>query len=596
MRERRGIVPYEFDQSHPAVVAALLDRLASAREDLLDVWERLWLDDEYKLLDDALRAEIDFLFAYELREEYGSAGVVTLEESTYALTATRPMSGTPAAAWALWTEVNLCLQNPLVGAHVADVLLSSRTCTSPDHAVTTIKSYVSVATDGEVSPQHAALSLARANSIARSRSMDEELAVRTTMLQLSETFADHPDKSGPALTLLATLSVPPRGGTFREGEREDLQRRLFAHGDSYFSLVNEVFKTLARLAADPSALAIARQWQVNQYLALAEAEDQGMRKMHHAQTAADLADSYGLSDLKGSAIRIMQSIDHDSMGWQSIAVDAPLSKNAFRAHLRRYRRARDWEYALAVFLTSGSPSGDHEANVRLAERTAVGSIRALASRTTYGTHGLPERSNGDFLDEEVVRNESFRLNFSGILLAHELEFVRDRFLPPSTRHIADWMAASFLVDVSLVEHFSESLALHWAGKFSDSARLSIPLIESAARALLLRLDEPLYRTQRGDSPGKFPTMDFYLEALAKRGLDPDWARALRVTLLSPGMNLRNRFAHGFDLSFTETQSALLLRLAGLICSMPVELDASDLQGPADFSRGRLRRRLGWVWS
>ncbi|WP_188508871.1 hypothetical protein [Conyzicola nivalis] len=586
---------YEFEPSHPALVTALLDRLAASEEDLVKVWQRLWLDPGYQTLDDALRAEVDFLFAYELQEEYGSAGVVTLEESQHLLTATRPMSETPPAAWALWIEVNGSLQNPIVAAHLADVLLTSRTDSSPDHAVATVNSYLSVAADGHVSSEHVALSLGRANSIARSRAMAEELAVRDTMIRLSGTFAVDPDKVGPALTLLAALSVPPRGGAFSEGERGDLERRLFALGNSYFTLVDEVFDTLARLAVDASALEIAQRWQVNQYLGLAEAEDNGMRKMHHAQSAADLAGSYGLRDLKGTAIVMMQSIDHDSMGWQSAVIDAPLSKNAFRAHLRRYRRARNWEYALMVFLASGSPSGDHEANVRSAERAAVGSIRALVSRTTYGTHGLPERSDGNFLDEEVVRNESFRLNFSGILLAHELEYVRDRFEPPSTRHVADWMAASFSSDPTLAEHFAESLALHWAGKFSDSARLAIPLIEAGARGLLLRLDEPLYRTQRGNSPGKFPTMDFYLEALSNRGLDPDWGRALRLALLSPGMNLRNRFAHGFDLSFTEAQSALLLRLAGLFCSMPVGMDESDLPAPTKSARGQLRRRPAWAW-
>ncbi|WP_426939744.1 hypothetical protein [Pseudarthrobacter sp. S6] len=318
--------------------------------------------------------------------------------------------------------------------------------------------------------------------------------------------------------------------------------------------------------------------------------------MHHAQTAASLATDYGIADLKDAATLVMQSVDRDSMGWETVASKETFSKNAFRAHLRRYRRARNWNYALMVFLAGRSPSGDHEAHIKSAKEAANGSIRAATSRTVYGSHGLPERTDADFMSEEIAQAATFDVSLSAILLALELEFIRDRFSPPPAKKVADWMVDDLSADAAQANHFSRSLALHWAESYSDSARLSIQLIESAARSLLLTLDEPLYRTERGDSPGQFPALGFYVEALAKRDLDPDWVRALRVTLLSPGMNLRNLAAHGFMLDFTAQQSALLLRLAGLFCAMPIDLDQVTLESPPKAARRRLRRRLGWVWS
>lgn len=319
--------------------------------------------------------------------------------------------------------------------------------------------------------------------------------------------------------------------------------------------------------------------------------------MHHAETAANLANDYGLADLKEAAVVVMQSVEHHTMGWETVGHEVKLSKNAFRAHLRKYRRSRNWNHALMNFLAGNSPSGDHEANKKSAERAAAGSIRALVTRTVYGPHGLPERTNGDFMEEEITRTETMTLNTTSVLLALELEYIRDRFSPPPhADQVAKSMVDGLSADASLAHHFSTSLALHWTEKYSESARLSIPLIECAVRGLLRTLDEPLYRTQRGDSPGRFPALDFYVDALAKRDLDPDWIRALRMTLLSPGMNLRNLAAHGFMMDFSPQQSALLLRLAGLFCAMPNEIDQAGLESLPSVVRRRLRRRLGWVWS
>ena len=587
---------YEFNPSDVQLVSDLLENVSTPSDELLAIWEELSFAEEYKLLDQSLQAEIDFVFSYELQEDFGTAGDVDLVQSALSVTATRPMSETPSDAWALWAEVHDVLQPSTMRAHVADILLTARVRPKPEHASATVASYLEAAELEKVTAQQVALSLARANTIARSRRMAEEPAVRQAMYTRSEALASRSETSGPALTLLAALSADPRGQSMPGEQREGIRSRLLTIGGASTFFTDEIAKSLTRLADNPAELESARRWHTEQYIARARADDNGMSKMHHAQTAASLAGDYGLSDLKDAAVLVMQSVDPDSMGWESVYHDVKMSKNAFRAHLRRYSRARDWSHALMTFLASPSPSGDHEANKRRAQRAAAGSIRSLITRTVYGAHGLPERTNDDFMEEEITRTETITLSTTAILLALELEHIRQRFAMARADEVAIWMVETLSADGSLAHFFSESLALHWAGKYSESARISIPLIESAARGLLRALDEPLYRTQRGDSPGRFPAMDFYVDALAKRDLDPDWVRALRMTLLTPGMNLRNLAAHGFVMNFSEQQSALLLRLAGLFCAMPTDMSQQCLEALPTMTRRKLRRRLGWVWS
>jgi hypothetical protein len=213
-------VAYEFDPADVQAVTELIDRVANPTDELMETWERIWRDENFKLLDEDLRAEIDFIFSYELQEEFGSAGEVKLVQHGLSVTATRPMSDTPSGAWTLWGHVSDILHTPAVRAHVADILLTARVRAKPEHARSAIAAYSKIPDIAGVSAQQAALALARANSIARSRGMPEELAVRAAMRAQSELFGNAPETSGPALTLLAALSATPRGSAIESDERE----------------------------------------------------------------------------------------------------------------------------------------------------------------------------------------------------------------------------------------------------------------------------------------------------------------------------------------------------------------------------------------
>ncbi|MER8025985.1 MULTISPECIES: hypothetical protein [Glutamicibacter] len=586
---------YQFETSDIDLVVRILDSAIAEQPDYLAAWQIVSVSDEFGNLSPDLRAEIDFIFAYELREDQRRAGDTYLQDPRLSLTRTRPMAETPSAAKKLWSAVCGRLQSHSINALVSDILLTTRSETKQVHAARTIKYYLSAATHEQIPSSQAALFLARANTISRERKLPEELSVRTTMNTLVEGFLKDGQAPNSILIILSSLATRPRTGEFGALEREVIRQGILAIGESSNTYADRATEILLRLATSEEEKICAKRWHVNQYIKYAQASEHGMRQMHIAEQAAQLAINYELNDMRDQAVLIMQSVDQESMGWESVSVEAPLSKNVFRYHLQKYRNACHWQHGLLIFLAGSSPSGSHAKN-RSHVQGFGSSIREFVTRTSFGVHGLPERTNSDFIDEEVARYESFMLKATSGILALELEYIEERFKLPPAETISGWMEEELSSSKDLSRYFSESLATHISGRYSDSARLSIPLIELAARTLLQMIDEPIYRIQRGEAPGRFPALDFYVEALAKRDLDPDWVQALRMTLLSPGMNLRNLAAHGFTLDFSEQDSALLLRLAGMFCSMPLQSGEPELEEPVTLPRQKLRRKLGWVWS
>ncbi|WP_290218142.1 hypothetical protein [Corynebacterium atrinae] len=486
-------------------------------------------------------------------------------------------------------------------ALLCDSLLTSGAEIGVEHAARSVAAYTELGADGTVDNLHRALAIARANTIARRRRMPEEEGIRKEALRFAKSaIGDHmPD--GVVSRVAIPLSAGPATYSMANDERAQVRAVLDQAATEYQdpSTADWIADCRRSLATTDSERLEATRQQVDIYLTTAELEEVGFRRMHWASAAADVASRYGDTESRDRAVKIMQSVPPESMGWQSHEATLIVPTSAFRSHVRRYKLAADWRYALRIFLASTSPAGSHAENVATSKASSAGSIRRLVSRIAFGSHGLPERSDGDFDEEELVRTEQFAIGIHGILLNLELTEIERRFGRPAESEIASWMCATFGGDPTHASQFAHSLHLHWRGEPSDSARLAIPLIEAGARRLLLLLDEPIYRLERGASPGRFPAMDFYVDKLEGLNLDVDWVRALRTTLLNPGMNLRNMSAHGFKFNFVSSESAVLLRLAGLFCALPIkqesESDREMLKRPTEGARRTLRRRLSWTW-
>lgn len=593
---------YLYESGHGEVAARILDRVGATASDPREISLACHVDAEFSELPLGLQSELTTLLGFELDDDAtdGSVALTPLSGQRTFLQV-RPIRAATRESHNLWRSMLASTNLPILIALLRDSLLTSGAETGVEHAARLVAAYTSLGADGSVDNLHRALAIARANTIARRRRMPEEESIRKEALRFARPAIDDNMPDGVIARMAVALSVAPATYTMADDERAQIRAVLDQAATRYRdpSSADWIADCRRNLATTDSERLEATHEQVEMYLATAESEDVGFRRMHWAAAAAAVASRYGDTESRDRAVRIMQSVPPATMGWKSHESTVILPTSALRRYVRRYKLAADWRHALRIFLASNSPAGSHDQNVATSRASSAGSIRGLVSRVTFGSHGLPERSGGDFDEEELVRTEQFAIGTHGILLDLELTEIERRFGRPAESEIASWLCVTFGCDPVHASQFAHALHLQWRGEPSDSARLAIPLIEAGARRLLLLLDEPIYRLERGASPGRFPAMDVYVDKLEGLNLDVDWVRALRTTLLDPGMNLRNMAAHGFKFDFASSEAAVLLRLAGLFCAMPIEQESESdremLTRPTIGARRTLRRRLTWTW-
>jgi hypothetical protein len=499
----------------------------------------------------------------------------------------------------LWKKV-LPLESTPPGMAVAirDYLLSSGTDASPLNADEVIKGYRHIA-QGPDESLYVTFALLRANTIARSRKLTVEADIRQELLLAAEKCLTVEVPPGISLRLLGALAEPPRN----VGRAQDEILRittLLNHIESKYrdaSTIDWVAQHRILVAGTDLEREHAQHLHVQQYLDLSASDEVPLRAMHWAESAARLATNYGAKALHESAVIRMQKLSRGDLKWERIGTTTTLPSALFRHRERRMLKMSSWEQAMVVFLSSGSPAGHHESNKRKASGLRRGLLDLFGGRT-FGSHQLPERTRGSAEEEQLASIVQTNLAGAALLFRIDLDAIESRFGTPNEDRIIAALTTLYDSPPELVRLFAQALRLYWLGDPSGTSRLVIPLVEASARELLFMMDQPLYRTERGASPGRFPAMDFYIESLERLNLDPDWAQALRGTLLSTGMNLRNRLAHGFQMEFSSAEAALLIRLAGLFIAMPIGTGAIQderVRTPLAFTRIKLHRRLAVVW-
>jgi hypothetical protein len=191
----------------------------------------------------------------------------------------------------------------------------------------------------------------------------------------------------------------------------------------------------------------------------------------------------------------------------------------------------------------------------------------LATTVVFGPGDLPRcvlsEEDDAVFQRELVGAETWGINFHGILLADALDIIKDRIGIPRFGDLEESIAASGTHPVS-ARTLAKGLILYWVGEFDACVHLVVPKVEASVRALLLELNEPVYKTQVGDGVGQFPGLGALLPYLMDNGFDPDWERFLRTFLLGDGMAVRNLVAHGFMDTVSREKAALALRAYSLL--------------------------------
>lgn len=605
---------YEFSQDHVALLTPLLEDAAEKADCFASIADNIRELSSKRgvAISRELQWELDLLFSFELIQ--GSpATKVTLEpvSSSGTLTWPRPMDQASEAAKKLWTALDGVVVHPLLKALMGDVLLSSRLDPKPDIARKIVDGHLSASRIAHIDSIQITDGLLRALTIASGYGLlPEEAAIRLRMFEVCKSGLANAGYAGATVPLAEALALVPRSGSFSSPTKSEIAGLL----DSAHALypgnqfaIDAIGDAARSLSTDEGGRTRASERQVQAYIDLAESSEQGMVRMHHLNSAAQMAKRFGVVAAGKVAVTKMQSIKPEDMNWQVHERSLSLPRFELEKYLRRYRRAKNWQDYLSIWLLSDSPTGNFTTNMNAAKSASSRStLASLLPVGMFGAHGLPQKMYATPDENELrllVQIEEGMAQFHGMLLAEALTRMPQRWGTPSTEEVAAYLVTTYRCDAQLAFVLATSLSLFWGSHFTAAGHLIYSKVEAAARGLLLLLDEPLYKVEMGKAIGQFPALDFYLTSLISHGLDVDWVRAIKSVLLSEGSNIRNLTAHGFKNVFAADEVAVLIRIAAmLIVLTPHDADETDKKAlrklfkrPLAKARGPLRRRIRLVW-
>lgn len=355
---------YLYESGHGEVAARILDRLGATAGDPLEIWLACHADAEFAELPLGLQSELTTLLGFELDDEAtdGSVALTPLSNPRTFLQV-RPIRAATRESHSLWRSMLASTNLPILIALLCDSLLTSGAETGVEHAARSVAAYTALGADGSVDNLHRALAIARANTIARRRRMLEEEGIRKEALRFATSaIGDHmPD--GVVARVAVPLSAVPATYTMADDERAQVRVVLDRAATEYRdpSSADWIADCRRSLATTDSERLEATREQVDMYLATAESEDVGFRRMHWAAAAADVASRYGDTESRDRAVRIMQSVPPESMGWQSHKSTVTLPTSALRSHVRqgpcRARHLRTRPLRIHFWLAWGTSLG-----------------------------------------------------------------------------------------------------------------------------------------------------------------------------------------------------------------------------------------------
>jgi hypothetical protein len=442
------------------------------------------------------------------------------------------------------------------------------------------------------------LGLLRAWTLARSvGSTTLEPKIVTAMLDMADDVVTRADDPYAAVPLLEALTAPGRKGQAQPASAQAnalLDRALTTYTEPYV-ITNVAALIRKRSADDPARADNASRVEIAALLAEADKHTAPLVIRFYLTEAASTAHRRGISDLEQVAVARLQS--GPAVDWQTVKIEIALPPFFVNRFMRPYRYAKDWRDALEEWFFTDAPSGSRASNEAAASKFLGESIVArLARITLYSGNDLPRKviNGGDgAYKHELAKTEQYSMGCYGGLLANALDLTRARFGIPTQDDLQNFILGSG-THPALARALAQALRLYWVREYTACVHLAAPKVEAAVRALLLELNEPVYRTAVGDSTGQFPGLGVLLDHLVNNGFDPDWERFLRTFLLSEGDNVRNFVAHGFMDDADRRTAALTVRACGLLALITsedtVRRDSADVRAAlARPLRGRPRR-------
>ena len=501
---------------------------------------------------------------------------------------------------ALWLDLAPAVRHPIARARCFDIVFTLGLAPNGrDSAERAARAYLE-SVGGSLRPRDQAIGLLRGWTLTRMVGLsDLEDDLAAAMLALADGVVDRGDDPHAALPLLDALTAPGRKKVVPPlGDRANavLDRALTVYPQA--QVIAEIAAVVRkRSPADQDRADRASRAEVTALLGEADRARDAFAMRYFLSDAASVAKRYGIDDLEQLAVSRLQAAP--AVQWQTLQTEAQLPHFLVYAYMYDYRHAADWREALNSWVHTDAPSGKAEANNERARQSFQTSVvRRLATNVVFNQNDLPERTfSGDdsALAREVVRLEQIGNGVYGHLLASGLNLIRARFGIPSLEELTEFLASTG-TKPALARALAQAFRLFWVGEFEASAHLAAPKVEAAVRALLLELNEPVYRVSVGDSLGQFPGLGALLPGLVDQGFDPDWERFLRALLLSDGDNMRNLIAHGFMDEVDPAKAALVLRALAVVVLITADEAAQRDSAAvrAALAHPVLARRRSWL--
>lgn len=510
----------------------------------------------------------------------------------------------PDAEVTLWREMAPRVEHPATRARLHDLLAERRDGDVHAHAESAVDAYLALSSDAGHAEGGVRLrateELVRAWEVCRRYQLWDRLPqVQTALLTAaSQELATGQHTPGIVLPMLEAAAAPPVrrqpvSATDTPAGTPDLdaliELAINAYPEDY--LLAQTMDLARRRASSDDERAALDQRQGELLLTWAR-DAAGPLRQHRLQVAIAFARDRGLADIADEATRELQRIRPEELGLQPIRASMWLPRDARERYLTGFTRSPMWADALALFLDSDCPTGAYDALVQQERDMAkVSVLRRLFRRTELTHEGRPGWStSSDEQDQaaEIAWIASNHAREHGRLLAEGLRRMADRYDLPDESALTEHLSLGGRADVRLCRSLARALILFWRGEYEASVHLIAPKIEAAARALLLELDEPIYRIQVGSDPGGYGGLHGLLTSLEDADMDPDWIYFMKWLLLgSPGANVRNDLTHGLVFDPGPLHTVLVLRAAALI----IPLVAPDSGAAANADRDRVLERI-----
>ncbi|GAA2080838.1 hypothetical protein IDH50_03210 [Aeromicrobium tamlense] len=501
------------------------------------------------------------------------------------------IKGVPASDVEVWSKIADEVEHPAARAHFHDLLFKRGGKDAPRHASTALSYYMEVARIdhynvpvGEEDEERQFQWNGHSRNVAMGRALSLRHVIAKTpefshliedsqslaLRRLREVLEDPSPHIGDLLLLIRLLTRSRRTLTTSQADvlKDLIETAISRHRDRD-DVVDGLVGQLILLV--PGRARELNRLRVQVRLEIAAAHSQAQVRMIHLERAASLARDHNLRDLHDEAIREMQRVSREDLGFQTFSTETALQMEVIAAEIVRSSEGASWQDALTSWLKTGSPAGSAKANREGAENLASKALVSQLGMPTvvYGRDGLPRwtaASEEDRRDHELARHEMFAIQFNGLILAEGLETISRSHGVPDVTELTLHLAHNGDGDFDLAGALARALHRFWAGDYEGALMTSALRVEAGARHLAVALDEAAYVTSRQSAPGVYVGIAALTDLLEKHGLDEDWKRFLLTYFVSPvGRNLRHDLAHGFGLeeSAPRIEAALSLRALGL---------------------------------